>query len=271
MSGEKLYSSKEIKALLERATELQKQQGNAGEEGLTREELEQIAADSGIDPAFVRQAMFEQKSRGSVPEKKFHILGAPISLEVGTEVPYELSPEDWEVIVQETRRTFKKSEGTVQKLGNSLEWMAPENKFIQASLTATPSKKKTRFFVSTHFGKVAFFTYYLPTVLTLITFGGLASEFNLSGPVSFWVGTAALITVLSGVRYAFGRIVDAQKRKLEKMLSRFADILAGDEEDEELEVMTSSTEKSAGRISFQHEEDSPVEESSDNNRSKERS
>src|SRR5690554_748334 len=122
MPANKLYSTKEIKTLFERATELQKNQNASPDEGLTLEELEQIAADSGIDPNYIRQAITEQHIAAS-GKSGFHILGAPLSLEVGREIAKTMTADDWELIVQEARRTFKKSGGSVQKLGNSLEWM----------------------------------------------------------------------------------------------------------------------------------------------------
>jgi hypothetical protein len=266
MSGDKLYSSKEIKALLERATVLQQQEDNNTEAGLSLEELEQIAADTGIDPNFIRQAIFEQKVTGSTTsDKKIYLLGAPLSLHIGKEVPYKLSLKDWELVVQEVRKTFRKSGGTVQKLGNSMEWMSPESKFIQASLTATPSKNKTRFYISTHFGKVAFFTYYIPIVLTLITFGGLASELNLSGAASFWLGAVSLVTILSGVRFAFGKLVNAQKKKLDKMLSRFEELMSIDDE---LSISSTKEQEPTGEVSLPDENLTEKNDPSVNNQTK---
>ncbi len=53
------YSRKEIAALMERAAELQSRGQDAGEDGLTLDELEAVAASSGIDPRALRQAASE--------------------------------------------------------------------------------------------------------------------------------------------------------------------------------------------------------------------
>lgn len=58
MNG-RTYSRKEIAALMERAAELQSHGPTGDEDGLTLDELEAVAASSGIDPAALRQAARE--------------------------------------------------------------------------------------------------------------------------------------------------------------------------------------------------------------------
>lgn len=217
------------------------------EEGLTLEEIEQIAADSGIDPVYIREALAGGASPSDT-KKKFHILGAPLSIEVGKEVPGSMSPEEWEQVVHEARRTMGKSGGMVQKLGNSLEWESPDKKFILTSLTATPSKDKTRFFVSSHFRKVAFLFYYVISVISLITLGGIISESNLEGTLASVIFLTSAVTLFTGTRFLFSKWVQSHRKKLEKMISRFEMILQSDSKAE-----TSST--TSGSISFPEEEE----------------
>ncbi len=58
MNG-RTYSREEIAALMERAAELQSHGPTGDEDGLTLDELEAVAASSGIDPAALRQAARE--------------------------------------------------------------------------------------------------------------------------------------------------------------------------------------------------------------------
>jgi hypothetical protein len=229
MAGNKVYSSKEIKTLLERATELQKKQTGANEDGLTLEELEKIAADSGINPEFIRQAISEQKIAPS-SDSTFHILGGPVSQEVGKEIPHTLSPGDWEMIVQEARRTFRKSGGDLQKLGNSFEWVSPDRKFMQVSVTATPSKKHTRLFVSTSYGKIAFMAYYFGLVVTTLFLGIYLGQSELPAITNISIMLASALSAFGGVRFLFGKWIRSQKRKIEKMLGRFEQIISDNEE-----------------------------------------
>lgn len=248
MADHRLFSQKEIQGLLKKATELQKKDVlNKNEEGLTLEEIEQIAADSGIDPVYIREALAGGAS-ASGSEKKFHILGAPISIEVGREVPETMSPEEWEQVVHEARRTLQKSGGIVQKLGNSLEWESPDKKFILTSLTATPSKDRTRFFISSHFGKVAFLMYYIVGMISMITIGGILSESNMEGIQALIIFLTTVVTVFTGTRLLFSKWVQAHRKKMENMISRFEIILQSDSKAE-----TSSAP--SGSISFPDEEE----------------
>ncbi len=61
MNG-RTYSREEIAALMERAAELQSHGSAGNEDGLTLDELEAVAASSGIDPAALRQAASEMGS-----------------------------------------------------------------------------------------------------------------------------------------------------------------------------------------------------------------
>tara|TARA_R110002096_G_scaffold435983_1_gene664824 strand:- start:1458 stop:2267 length:810 start_codon:yes stop_codon:yes gene_type:complete len=228
MNNDKLYSQKEIKALLQKATELQKENIGQTEDGLTLEELEQIAADSGIDPMYIREAISRQNS--GIPESSgFHLLGAPLSLEVGREVPYEMSMDDWELVVQEARRTFNKSGGTVQHLGKSFEWMSPDHKFIHASLTATPLKNKTRFYVSSHYGKIAFFAYYFPFVLLIMGLGIFLGSASLPPLINIAIAVASITSVFAGSRYFFGKWVQSRKKKMDDMITRFGKLIGLDD------------------------------------------
>lgn len=230
MSGNKLYSQEEIRALLQKATELQKNAAIPDEVGLTLDEIEQIARDSGIDPSYIREAI---SARATQPPKssKFYILGAPVSLEVGKEIPYQLSEDDWQAVVQEARRSLNKNGGAVQKLGNSFEWINADKKFIHVSLTATPSKDKTRFFVSTHFEKLAFMTFYVPLMATILFLVGFLNSTDFSLVNNLIIPAGTLVTVFSATRFGFGAWVSNQKKKLEKMISRFELIIGADDKE----------------------------------------
>lgn len=57
----RLYDEKEMRRLLERATELQKEEGSTPVPGggLSLAELEEIAGEAGIDPRYLRRAAAE--------------------------------------------------------------------------------------------------------------------------------------------------------------------------------------------------------------------
>ena len=84
MSDKRIYTDKEISAVLKRATELQGAQGPAGgTSGLSLDELEQIAAEVGIDPNYVKAAALELeegRTDTSYSMIKFFILDKELSV-----------------------------------------------------------------------------------------------------------------------------------------------------------------------------------------------
>ena len=67
MSKKRLYSDKEISAVLKRAAELHGEQGTTDTSGLTLAELEQIAAEVGTTPGAGRGVITSKKALLVVP------------------------------------------------------------------------------------------------------------------------------------------------------------------------------------------------------------
>ena len=62
-ASERHYDEREVTRLLRRASELQRESGTAPATGLTLRELEEVAAEAGIDPGALRQAAAELGAR----------------------------------------------------------------------------------------------------------------------------------------------------------------------------------------------------------------
>ncbi len=92
----KYFSEKEAADLVVRAAKLQEKAGG-GEytPGISYEELEKMAAEAGIDPAFLSQAMQGTPS-GEEEAKTF--LGIPLWTEFERVVEVELPPENFDVV-----------------------------------------------------------------------------------------------------------------------------------------------------------------------------
>ena len=101
--NERTYTEREIEALLERAAHLQASADEDEGHGLTLAELEQIAAESGIDPKFLRVAAREAKT-GLSP----HGVSGQTSTHVFVErtVPGTLTDDEWETVVLRLRKQF---------------------------------------------------------------------------------------------------------------------------------------------------------------------
>ena len=88
--------------MLKRATELQGAQGPAGgTSGLSLDELEQIAAEAGIDPNYVKAAALELEEGRT--DTSYPVWGGPTSIDLERIVEGEMTEAKWEEAVGEIR------------------------------------------------------------------------------------------------------------------------------------------------------------------------
>jgi len=93
------YSEKEVGLILRRATEFQRSEPSAADPtGLTLAELEEVASEVGIDPAYLRRAAAElEAGAGSGPWDKF--LGGPLAFVLERTIPGEFPESRFEELV----------------------------------------------------------------------------------------------------------------------------------------------------------------------------
>jgi hypothetical protein len=97
----RLYDEREVGKILERATELQRQEPARAAEsgGLSLEELEEIALETGIDPRHLRRAAVELDSGEIDPSGWDRLVGDHTTLVYEATVPGELGRDDFEGVV----------------------------------------------------------------------------------------------------------------------------------------------------------------------------
>jgi hypothetical protein len=131
-----LYTEEEIAELLRRAAELQAASGrmHGSGTGLTLDELATIAADSGLDPEFVRTAAAELKA--GVRPRALPTRTSTREIVVERMVPHTASPDAIEDIIAQLRHQFELGstvdysqwgmgsygKGQIQTVGRSTEW-----------------------------------------------------------------------------------------------------------------------------------------------------
>ena len=119
--SERRYSEREIREVFERAARDQEQaKAHASQEGLTLDEMQEIAASAGIAPEFVASAA--QSVALGEPEQG-HMMTGPIPRGVfRTEFLPGLPTEElWNELVADLRRTFE-ARGKVTKTERVWEW-----------------------------------------------------------------------------------------------------------------------------------------------------
>lgn len=121
------YSEEEIQAIFRRATERQETVGaNNPHRGLTLEELKEIGAESGIDPAHIEGAASDLE-RGALqnqsPTGVERFYGMPASIHAERVLPGTMDDDTWDEAVEVLQSVFK-TRGHDQTVGPLREWSA---------------------------------------------------------------------------------------------------------------------------------------------------
>lgn len=159
----RVYTEKEIAALLERTAQLQAEDaGSAGssQKGLNLSELEMVAQDAGLDMEFLHRAALEMELSSSSElgkdKTKTHV-------RVRRVIPSDLSDDEWEEVIFALRRKFESQsmdmagmgslgKGIVEQIGKSREWRHTSMSGIQTSVLFRPHKKGTSMELSQRVG-----------------------------------------------------------------------------------------------------------------------
>jgi len=122
------YDKKEISVIIRRAIELKQRQARerdgvshtGKEQGVTIEDLQQVASELGIEPEYVMAAAQEMEGEGKIRIAK-GIWGAPGFIGVEHTVEGVISESTWDELLAEIRRVVGEM-GRAEKIGDSLEW-----------------------------------------------------------------------------------------------------------------------------------------------------
>lgn len=108
MKKERRYNEEEIAAIFEQAASDHKKakQGVGRDSGLTLGELEQIGADTGIDPEFIARAAARLDYNYQVQEEKT-LAGLPLQVNRIVDLPGSFSDADWDRLVVDLHDTFQ--------------------------------------------------------------------------------------------------------------------------------------------------------------------
>lgn len=138
----RLYGDKEMAKLLKRATELQQEEGNPGlpSSGLSLRELEEVAAEAGIDPRYLRRAAAELASGGREAEGWEKLTGERLTVVQEVVVPGELTPEGFERVLAVIQSTCAEH-GRPSLMGRTLTWQG-ENASKSRTMMVTVSVRK---------------------------------------------------------------------------------------------------------------------------------
>jgi hypothetical protein len=186
------YNEEEVGRLLERATEIQRREGLAADTtgGLTLRELEEIAAEAGIDPHLLRRVASELDTGGQRhPTALDRIMGAAPTILYERRVPGQLSPAGLEAIVVEIQSAVGVV-GQPSLVGNTLTWRSEtRNHSRSLQIVVAPREGETYIRVEEQLNPLAG-----------ALFGGIMG--GVGGGVGFGVGFGVGLGALGSVLFA---------------------------------------------------------------------
>lgn len=236
-SSKRQYDEKEINRVIKRAAELQGKQGGVKNFGLTLVELQQVAADSGIDPRYVRAAVAELSGVSDSYESNFW--GGPTSYDSDRIVPGSVDDMVWESIIGAIRKNYKHP-GEVHTRGEVREWVySSESKQAHVSLTPVDEGTHIQFFWSDPLLNAP--PYSIALVLSIIM---VPVVFESLGLASLY--GAALYLVIASLflfiaRTTLTRMIRAERKKADKLISQIELIITQSREMPEREASEAKT------------------------------
>jgi hypothetical protein len=187
------YGDEEVGLILKRAAELQRQEpaGSGEGGGLSLAELEEIAAEAGIDPRYLRRAADEVDTqamplRGEGLER---LLGAPLTLKFDRILTGELPEGGFEALLPEIQDTAE-GYGQPSLLGHTLTWQS----------TSSNSERTLRVTVSSSAGRTRIRIEERSSQLAAQLFGGMTG--GIGGGVGLGVGLGVGIGALQSALFA---------------------------------------------------------------------
>jgi hypothetical protein len=187
---DRVYDEREIGRILKRATELQHAEPSApSASGVTLTELEEIAAEAGIDPTYLRRAALDIDSGATDRSFWATVVGEDILLNRAVTLPGELSDDGFERIVA-TIQTQTRLHGQPSLLGRTLTWGAETaNKSRTLQIVVTSRDGRTDIRLEENLGQLA-----------AGLFAGMTSGFGIGAGMG--VGLPIGLKLLGSVAFA---------------------------------------------------------------------
>lgn len=220
------FTEKEVGKIIADAMRRQ-QTAHQERHGLTTDELKQVAAEMGIDDAFVEDAIAAERLQVENKGEKF--FGAPAQLVMERTFMMQISDTEWQQIV-ELLRTEHGVAGAPATYGPNREWTTDRTpNGMPASLQLLEVDGRTKIRYRIDYRQQRFITAFLPALFGVLGFIIMAagSELALLLPaIPFGLTIFGILYTL--IRWAFTRSVAKQRRNGELLMSRIREIAGSD-------------------------------------------
>jgi hypothetical protein len=234
-SAPKVYDEDEAQRIVRRAADLEAKQGRQGEAALSLGGIEQMAAEIGIAPEFVRDAarpdaIVAQPSGGAVGGiEKGGFFGYTGKLELERTIDVEVSSGTYGILLEEVRDNVDSSGQINEALSQFLSWETKRGLFNRTRLKVhvSPRRGKTRFKI-TEFPGIDRRVFTTAAIaggsIAAMAMGGMAAEAGAEGGAVI-VAMAGLAAVYFGFRKWYRARVRRKSRTLTRLLARLADLV----------------------------------------------
>jgi hypothetical protein len=192
MPPEEVFSEQQVSDILRRAAELMEKSAGGYTPGITREELERIAKEVGVDPKFLELAICEQ---GQSTSKK-----GPLHLteEFERVIEGELDPADYDILAEHIKPLGNAGQPAMAQIGRSLQASAWTG-VSQAKVTVNSRNGRTRLTVKST-PLFAFLMGAYPAVMGSIISAASLSE---AGYIGWGIAAAAAFVAVGATAFSF--------------------------------------------------------------------
>ncbi len=231
MNDSKRYDDESTAEILRRAAEMQ-HDGVVSVplgEGLTGSELEQVAREAGIDPAFVRKAITE--SNLSTPDtERSPFLGEVKTLETVEVLEGEVSSDSVDRMLEEVQRAFADG-GNVTRTDRSATWSASRTlassrlSSLVVAITARDGQTEIRITERLDNLSSALLGIFVAGSGMGVAISGGIGMGEFGNPLVFGaMAVAAVSTCYGTARTLYTRSVRKRRRELQRLLGRLVEV-----------------------------------------------
>jgi hypothetical protein len=231
MDEQKRYDDETAGQVLRRAAELQHESTVPvySGQGLSAADLEQVAREAGIDPSFVRRAIFE--SQISSPEtERSPVFGEVKTLEIVEVLEGEVSADSVDRMLEEVQRAFADG-GSVTRTDRSATWSASRtlasSRLSSLVVAITARDERTEIRITERLDN-------LSTALFVgLGFGGSTVGVAISGAVGMGefgnplvfgaMAVTAVVAFFGTARSLYTRSARKRRRELRRLLGKLAE------------------------------------------------
>ncbi len=230
-AGGTSFDDVQARQILARAAEIDKTQPSQSD-ALSLGGLQQIAAEVGIAPEHVREAIEDVRveCRPSEPGPS-GFMGVQHKIELERFVEAEISPRDYGMLLEEIRVTLGEIGELSETLGTSLAWSSPsKGTGRKTQILVSPRGGRTRIRITDDEAVPPGIVFIPITTVSLIVLGITGAVLDGAGAatmatVATAVGTAGL--TFSGSWYALSKFTKRQMRRRFAVISNLFDRLTG--------------------------------------------